>query len=238
VAPRTAYYYRARVVAQATKPEPGEITVVDGKPVRLVLPKDIAELPREAPGGRLFASAWTPVASATTAPHYRVRFTGTADPVAHDQARAGGASEAFFAVRVWRKEAPGWTEAHIKVRPGAPLSGTLPIKDAKLWSPEAPYLYTARLTLLRGPKAIDTVTSRFGLRQIEIRGPHFLLNGKRLFLRGYGDDHIYPRELARSADKEMYRSRLRLIKSYGFNFVRHHSTIMPPEYYEDRKSVV
>jgi beta-galactosidase/beta-glucuronidase len=30
----------------------------------------------------------------------------------------------------------------------------------------------------------------------------------------------------------VYVQRLRLVKSYGFNFVRHHSAIMPPEYYE------
>jgi beta-galactosidase len=33
-------------------------------------------------------------------------------------------------------------------------------------------------------------------------------------------------------DKELHLKRLRIIKSYGFNHVRHHSTIMPPEYYD------
>jgi beta-galactosidase len=106
------------------------------------------------------------------------------------------------------------------------------VPEARPWSPETPHLYTARLTLLAGAKVIDSVAGRFGLREIEIRGPHFYLNGKRLFLRGYGDDHIYPKAMAFPTDKALHLERLRTIKSYGFTHVRHHSTIMPPEYYD------
>jgi beta-galactosidase len=70
------------------------------------------------------------------------------------------------------------------------------------------------------------------MREIRLDGPFILLNGKRLFLRGYGDDHIYPEQMAMPADKDLHLQRLRVIKSYGFNHVRHHSTIMPPEYYD------
>ena len=70
------------------------------------------------------------------------------------------------------------------------------------------------------------------MRQFTVDGPHLLLNGKRLMLRGYGDDHIYPEQMAMPADKQLHLKRLRTIKSYGFNHVRHHSTIMPPEYYD------
>ena len=110
------------------------------------------------------------------------------------------------------------------------LAATIP--EAELWSPDHPALYTARLSILRGDAAVDMVESRFGMRQVEIRGPYVLLNGKRLMLRGYGDDHIFPEQMAMPADKDVYLERLRLIKSYGFNHVRHHSTIMPPEYYD------
>jgi hypothetical protein len=70
------------------------------------------------------------------------------------------------------------------------------------------------------------------MRQFTIDGHHLLLNGKRLMLRGYGDDHIYPEEMAMPSNKELHLARLRTIKSYGFNHVRHHSTMMPPEYYD------
>ncbi|NQT51434.1 hypothetical protein HQ576_05255, partial [bacterium] len=100
------------------------------------------------------------------------------------------------------------------------------------WSPERPTLLTARLSLLRGDEVLDTVTTRFGQRVIEIRGPHLYLNGKRLFLRGYGDDCVFPETVAPPADKAVYLKRFRLAKDYGFNYVRHHSHFMPPEYYE------
>jgi hypothetical protein len=79
---------------------------------------------------------------------------------------------------------------------------------------------------------LDTVESRFGMRQFTIDGYRILLNGKRIMLRGYGDDHVYPEQMAMPSDKELHLKQLRIIKSYGFNHVRHHSTIMPPEYYD------
>ncbi|MBM4038757.1 MAG: hypothetical protein FJ290_09600 [Planctomycetes bacterium] len=106
------------------------------------------------------------------------------------------------------------------------------IADAKLWSPSHPDLYTARLSLVRGEEVLDSVDARFGLRVIEIKGPHILLNGKRVFLHGYGDDCVYPETMAAPSDKAVYLKRLKLIKSYGFNYVRHHSHFLPPEYYE------
>jgi hypothetical protein len=93
-------------------------------------------------------------------------------------------------------------------------------------------LYTARLSLLKGSQVIDRIESRFGMRQFTIDGYRILLNGKRILLRGYGDDHIYPEQMAMPSDKELHLRQLRIIKSYGFNHVRHHSTIMPPEYYD------
>jgi beta-galactosidase/beta-glucuronidase len=110
------------------------------------------------------------------------------------------------------------------------LKALLP--GVRLWSPDSPTLYTARLTLQRGGKVLDAVESRFGMRQFSVDGPHLLLNGKRLMLCGYGDHHIYPEQMAMPSDKEVHLKRLRTIKSYGFNHVRHHSTIMPPEYYD------
>ena len=112
------------------------------------------------------------------------------------------------------------------------VSIDLPVDGAKLWTPDTPNLYTAKMTLLAGDVALDEIQSRCGLRQFTIEGNRLLLNGDPIFLRGYGDDHIYPYELSMPTNIEMYRARLRTIKSYGFNHVRHHSTILPGEYYD------
>jgi hypothetical protein len=115
---------------------------------------------------------------------------------------------------------------------GQPVSVKVAIPGAHLWTPDTPTLYTARLSLLKGAQVLDTVASRFGMRQFTVSGYSILLNGKRIMLRGYGDDHIYPVQMAMPSDKELHLRQLRMIKSYGFNHVRHHSTVLPPEYYE------
>ena len=108
----------------------------------------------------------------------------------------------------------------------------LEVPDAECWSPDTPVLYTARLSLLRGAEVIDHVETRFGFRVIEIRGTHIYLNGKRIFLRGYGDDCVYPRTMAAPSDKATYLERLAVAKACGFTHVRHHSHMLPPEYYD------
>jgi len=112
------------------------------------------------------------------------------------------------------------------------VSGKVSIPNAKLWTPDSPNLYVARVTLLKNGQKTDSLETRFGMREISFDGSKILLNGKRFFLRGYGDDHIYPVEYSMPCDKEMYLRRLRVIKSFGFNHVRHHSTVLPHEYYD------
>jgi hypothetical protein len=106
------------------------------------------------------------------------------------------------------------------------------LPNAPRWSPESPALHRARLTLLKQGRTVDVVESRFGVRSIEIRGHDFFVNGKKYYLNGYGDDAVYPETIAPPADKQFYLDRLKVAKSYGFNFVRHHSHFVSPEYYE------
>ncbi|HOZ49635.1 MAG TPA: glycoside hydrolase family 2 TIM barrel-domain containing protein [Candidatus Hydrogenedentes bacterium] len=113
-----------------------------------------------------------------------------------------------------------------------PIAAAASIPNAVLWTPNAPYLYTAQLSLVRGEEVLDRVQARFGLREFSIQGTHVRLNGKRIFLHGYGDDCIYPETMAGPSDKDVYLERLQVAKEYGFNHVRHHSHLLPPEYYE------
>ncbi|MFA6241358.1 MAG: sugar-binding domain-containing protein [Candidatus Hydrogenedentales bacterium] len=109
---------------------------------------------------------------------------------------------------------------------------SLEAPGAELWTPDTPELYRARLSLLHGESVIDVQETRFGFRQIAIDGNRFLLNGQPYFLRGYGDDSIYPETMAAPSDEEIYRKRIALAKEFGFNHVRHHSHILPPEYFD------
>ncbi len=153
-------------------------------------------------------------------------------------ATLNGKADAADGARLEVFDPSGRPVAQATLRPDAKLNAAQVVQlkaslpGAKLWTPDSPTLYTARLSLLKGAKVLDAVESRFGMRQFTVDGPHLLLNGKRLMLCGYGDDHIYPEQMAMPSDKQLHLKRLQTIKSYGFNHVRHHSTLMPPEYYD------
>ena len=106
------------------------------------------------------------------------------------------------------------------------------VPDARLWTPDTPYLYHARVTLTLPDGTTDVLTRRYGLREVLFAGSKILLNGQPLYLRGYGDDHIYPEQFSMPTDIDLYRQRLRAIKAFGFNHCRHHSIVMPHEYYD------
>lgn len=110
------------------------------------------------------------------------------------------------------------------------LETTVP--NAKLWTPDTPYLYNVRVTFDPDDGERDVLVSTYGMRDIKFEGVRVYLNGKPFYLRGYGDDHIYPYEFSMSTDLDMYRKRLKLIKEFGFNHCRHHSCILPHEYYD------
>ena len=98
------------------------------------------------------------------------------------------------------------------------------LRDAALWSPEDPQLYTCHVTLLRGDTPVDSTQSTFGIRHLQLDPLHGLrLNGKPLLLRGgcvHHDNGILG--AATFADAEWRR--VALCKEAGFNALRmaHH----------------
>ena len=117
---------------------------------------------------------------------------------------------------------PGKLETTIKIQ----------LPDAQFWSPEHPDLYQATLELLEGRTIIDSYYERFGLREIETSGKAILLNGKPIYLRGYGDDNIEVLTGFPSSSKAVHLERFRLAKDFGFNAVRFHSMIPVSECFE------
>lgn len=94
---------------------------------------------------------------------------------------------------------------------------------AVLWSEHTPVLY--RLHLAYGTEEISIP---FGMRNFETEGLHFLLNGRRIHLRGKHDGMIFPLTGAAPADKESWLKVLGTAKEYGINHYRFH-TCCPPE---------
>ncbi|MDL2232560.1 hypothetical protein LJC63_03145 [Ruminococcaceae bacterium OttesenSCG-928-L11] len=139
----------------------------------------------------------------------------------------------------------GW-ELDIAVKPVAggrdysvrvPVSAdTSPVEvempDALLWSDDAPHLYTACATLHQNDNPVDSLTERFGLRDISVDDKHILLNGKPVYLRGEMTHFHWPGTISPCTDREDLRQKLGVYKQYGMNFMRHHTYTPHPEYLE------
>jgi len=107
------------------------------------------------------------------------------------------------------------------------------VASPALWSPPTPELYTAVLELVgQSGLVLDHMEVRFGFRKLDVIGYHWKLNGAWLYLHGYGDDSIYPESMSPPLNHTFYTERLKLARSLGMNFVRHHSHILPTEYFE------
>ena len=110
---------------------------------------------------------------------------------------------------------------------------SLPLRNFRPWSPEHPNLYWADIALLDGAGAVvQTRRERFGVRKVEVRGGEFYLNNHPYFLRGFGDDSVYPLTGLPPPDRETHLAHLRKAHAAGFNFVRLHTHCEVPEYFE------
>jgi hypothetical protein len=58
------------------------------------------------------------------------------------------------------------------------------ISNPHLWTPEDPFLYRTKTTVLLKNEIIDVQEDQFGLRDFERHGKYFYLNGEKIFLRG------------------------------------------------------
>ena len=105
--------------------------------------------------------------------------------------------------------------------------------EIKPWSPEHPNLYTARVDLVSADGAVlQTWRERFGIRSIEAKGSKFYMNGRQFYVRGFGDDAMYPLTGLTPADRDFHRSHLASARKAGFNFVRLHTHTEIDEYFQ------
>ena len=95
------------------------------------------------------------------------------------------------------------------------------IENAKLWSCDTPYLYTAEVTLYDNEgKVADQIREPFGVRTIEMNPQHGLLvNGKKVLLQGFANHHTLG-ALGAAAYPRAIEKRLKMMKEFGFNHVR------------------
>ena len=98
-------------------------------------------------------------------------------------------------------------------------SGTLHIENVKLWNVHAAYLYSFVIRITDGETVVDEYREKIGIRTFEIKDGNFLLNGKAVYLRGFGkheDADIRGRGLDLATVKRDYE----LMKWIGANCFR------------------
>lgn len=106
-----------------------------------------------------------------------------------------------------------------------PTTHTLHIQDGKAtlplsvpgltpWTQESPALHTLTATM-----GNDSVIERFGLRTIEVKGEEILLNGKRVYLRGFNRHESHP-DLGPVLSPGLMLNDLQNLKELGSNYIR------------------
>ena len=113
---------------------------------------------------------------------------------------------------------------------------SLKVPDAKLWSPDSPFLYGLRISLLEDGRKIDEVESYFGMRKIALAKDgdgilRLFLNNQPLFQYGPLDQGFWPDGLYTAPTDEALRYDIEMTKALGFNMARKHVKIEPARWY-------
>jgi beta-galactosidase/beta-glucuronidase len=112
----------------------------------------------------------------------------------------------------------------------------LKISNPKFWSPDAPFLYDLKISVLRSNKVVDEVKSYFAMRKISIQPDEngikrIALNNKFLFQFGPLDQGWWPDGLYTAPNEEALVYDIDQTKAMGFNTIRKHVKVEPAQWY-------
>ena len=114
----------------------------------------------------------------------------------------------------------------------------LPVVNVKTWSPDNPYLYGIRISVLRKGKVLDTVEGYTAMRSIEAkkdsspnRYKRLALNGECLFQYGPLDQGWWPDGLYTAPCDEALKFDIVKTKEMGYNMIRKHIKVEPARWY-------
>ncbi|MHA2290452.1 MAG: glycoside hydrolase family 2 TIM barrel-domain containing protein [Promethearchaeota archaeon] len=69
---------------------------------------------------------------------------------------------------------------------------TLEVENAQFWSIDSPNLYNLNVELIHDNAIIDSYSLKIGIRTIEVKNDKLLLNGKPIYLKGFGRHEDFP----------------------------------------------
>lgn len=113
---------------------------------------------------------------------------------------------------------------------------TLAVPDAKLWSPENPFLYDMEVTLSRNGKVVDKVKSYAAMRKFSMKmgDDHIIrlqLNNVDYFQFGTLDQGYWPDGLYTAPTDEALAYDIVKTKELGYNMIRKHIKVEPARWY-------
>jgi Alpha-L-arabinofuranosidase B (ABFB) domain/Glycosyl hydrolases family 2, sugar binding domain/Glycosyl hydrolases family 2 len=137
-------------------------------------------------------------------------------------------------------QATGGGAVHAEVRTGGQLVGSadgsagqhirVPVPNARLWSPDDPFLYDLRVSL-----GSDEVGGYFGMRSIAtaVVGGFLrpVINGRFIFQIGTLDQGYWPDGIYTAPTDDALRFDLEQQRILGFNTVRKHVKVEPARWY-------
>lgn len=108
--------------------------------------------------------------------------------------------------------------------------------DAKLWSPDFPFLYTLKVTLKSDNKILDQVNSYAAMRKYSTKRDangivRLELNNQPLFQFGPLDQGWWPDGLYTAPTDEALVYDIQKTKDLGFNMIRKHIKVEPARWY-------
>ncbi len=113
---------------------------------------------------------------------------------------------------------------------------TLTLNNAKLWSPDNPFLYDLIVSVVRKGKVVDEIKSYFAMRKTSIAPDangvqRMMLNNKFLFQFGPLDQGWWPDGLYTAPTDEALKFDIEKTKEMGFNMIRKHIKVEPARWY-------
>ncbi|MEJ2857620.1 MULTISPECIES: AbfB domain-containing protein [unclassified Saccharothrix] len=113
---------------------------------------------------------------------------------------------------------------------------SVPVPNARRWSPDDPYLYNLRVSLrTAGGATVDQVVAYFGMREVGTKVVDGVLrptlNGEFVFQVGTLDQGFWPDGLYTAPTDAALAFDLQKHKDLGFNMVRKHIKVEPARWY-------
>ena len=108
--------------------------------------------------------------------------------------------------------------------------------DAKLWSPDYPFLYEMNVTLYQGNKEVDRVRCYFAMRKFSTAKDEngivrLQLNNEPIFMFGPLDQGWWCDGLYTAPCDEALKYDIQKTKDFGYNMIRKHVKVEPARWY-------